>query len=243
MILSQWSAALSERLFRRRKMLPMAFFLSGLLALLMARPFTIIDDTLFFSLICFLISLSGWILCLLTVGYTPNRRSVSDKCTDIPTERAVLAEKFHTTGMYSVMRHPLHVSEFLMRLGVILYVGVNWYIVGAVLLYLFCMEKIIIVEERRLEERFGELFQDWSLRIPAFFPNRKAWQKPSARFALGYALGKGFKSLFVLLLSFVIVHLVKIRVVEFIWTVAPFWLYLGLIALAGMLLMKLLSRK
>src|SRR5919206_4624496 len=95
-------------LFRRRSYLPVLLFIPVLLSM---RHFTYphgrqIFDRLW-ELLCLLISLSGLGIRVLVVGHTPAGTSGRN------TRDGQVASQLNTTGMYSVVRHPLYAGNFL----------------------------------------------------------------------------------------------------------------------------------
>ena len=79
MILSEQSAAFRRRLYDNRHWLPLLLYPAAILALLIARPFNIIPDSFFFTLLCAIISLTGVAIRAMTVGYLP--RKTEDEVT------------------------------------------------------------------------------------------------------------------------------------------------------------------
>ena len=64
-------------------------------------------------ILCLIISLSGLIIRVLAVGYA------YDKTSGKNTKKQI-AEKLNTTGIYSVLRNPLYLANYLNWLGIIL---------------------------------------------------------------------------------------------------------------------------
>ena len=73
-------------------------------------PFGSQTLALFWEIGCFLISLLGLSVRVLTVGSVP--RGTSGRST-----RKRQADVLNTTGMYSIFRHPLYLGNYLMALG------------------------------------------------------------------------------------------------------------------------------
>ena len=80
------------------------------------------------------------------------------------------AEELNTTGVYSIVRHPLYVGNYLIGLGVTL-VWLNWWVpVVYTLCFWVYYERIMVAEERFLEQKFGDSFRQWAASTPAFVP-------------------------------------------------------------------------
>ena len=151
MILSEQSAAFRRRLYDNRHWLPLLLYPAAILALLIARPFNIIPDSFFFTLLCAIISLTGVAIRAMTVGYLP--RKTEDEVTS-----GVKSTELITQGMYSIVRHPIALGNLLAWYGIILYVGVSWFIIGAILLYTLFTYQILLCEEEELAKRFGDRY-------------------------------------------------------------------------------------
>jgi protein-S-isoprenylcysteine O-methyltransferase Ste14 len=61
--------------------------------------------------IAFIISFLGFIVRCFTVGYVPKNTS--------GRTNSLIAERLNTTGMYSIVRHPLYLGNFLVVFGIV----------------------------------------------------------------------------------------------------------------------------
>jgi protein-S-isoprenylcysteine O-methyltransferase Ste14 len=132
------------------------------------------------EVICLFVSLSGLAIRCATVGFVP--RGTSGRATS-----KLNATALNTTGMYSLIRHPVYAGNFLIGLGVTL-VWLDWW-APTIYLLCFCLyyERIMIAEEQYLERQFGEAFQQWARVTPPFLPwpsQRCHWKKPALPFSL-----------------------------------------------------------
>jgi protein-S-isoprenylcysteine O-methyltransferase Ste14 len=129
-----------------------------------------------FEFFCVGIAFLGLVLRALTVGFVP--RSTSGRNT-----KRQKAAVLNTTGMYSIVRHPLYLANFLIFFGLISSIGV-WYLwVIAVLAYFLYYERIMCAEEAFLHQQFGEAFARWAEKTPTFFPRFSQWREPSLPFS------------------------------------------------------------
>ena len=119
---------------------------------------------------CILLSFCGLFIRALVAGYAP--RGTSGRNT-----RGQAAETLNTTGMYSIVRNPLYLGNFIIVLGILLFVQVWWLAFIAVLGFFFYYERIIFTEESFLGEKFGAAFLDWTKKTPIFFPRFKKDRK------------------------------------------------------------------
>ena len=97
-----------NKLFRWRSYLPLLVLPLILISLLSPEIESPIDD--FWDGVCLFISIAGLALRILTVGYAP--RGTSGRNT-----REQKAAELNTKGMYSVVRHPIYLGNFLIWLG------------------------------------------------------------------------------------------------------------------------------
>lgn len=127
-------------------------------------------------LLCFLLSMFGLTLRWITVGYVPAGTSGRN------TQKQ-RADELNMTGMYSIVRNPLYLGNFIIILGVLLSIKVWWLIVIGTLGFFIYMERIILAEENFLSEKYGQTYTDWRSRTPVILPNFKLWQKPALPFS------------------------------------------------------------
>jgi protein-S-isoprenylcysteine O-methyltransferase Ste14 len=77
-----------------------------------------------------------------------------------------------TQGIYGVIRHPRYVEVALGTFGYALFANyVGLYVVA--LLTVLGLHGIVLLEERELEQRFGEEYRAWAQRVPRYLPRRR----------------------------------------------------------------------
>ena len=97
------------------------------------------------------------------MGFVP--KDTSQRNTGRPQAAAL-----NTTGLYSLVRHPLYVGNYLMWLGVALFTGAWWAPVIVSLVFWLYYERIMFAEEEFLRRRFGGDYTAWASTVPAFLP-------------------------------------------------------------------------
>jgi len=123
-----------NKLFTNRSFLPIFILIVGIVVYFRNEIFPntfIIELTkymVFYEYFCILISLLGVFVRIYTVGYTPKRTSGRN------TKKQV-AESLNTTGIYSVVRHPLYLGNFLMYFGICLLTGHLWFTISFCLMF------------------------------------------------------------------------------------------------------------
>lgn len=130
------------------------------------------------------------------------------------------AKALNTTGIYSVVRHPLYLGNFFMWLGIVVYTGNSWFVIIFCLLFWLYYERIMFSEEAFLEREFGQTFVDWSLKTPAFIPRLGNFKRSSIHFSLKTLLRREYPGISATIISFVFVNFVQ----EWVANGSPVWL-------------------
>lgn len=144
---------------------------------------------------CIVISFIGLIIRGVTVGYAP--AGTSGRTTDRPE-----AARLNTSGMYSMIRHPLYLGNFLVILGITLFVQVWWLTLITILAFWLYYERIMLAEEQFLRTEFGDAFREWAEKTPAFIPRLRDWKKPELPFSVKNVLKREYTGFFVIVTSF-----------------------------------------
>lgn len=144
---------------------------------------------------CLAVSLLGVAVRIYTVGHTPANTSGRNT-------QHQLADQLNTTGIYSMVRHPLYFGNFLMYFGIALLVCNMEFVCVFLLVYWLYYERIMYCEEQFLQHKFGEVFIGWASHTPAFFPSFKYFEKPTFCFSWKKVLKKEKNGVFALFLIF-----------------------------------------
>ena len=144
---------------------------------------------------CFAVSFTGLMVRCAVVGYAPKRTSGRN------TERQK-ADTLNTTGLYSVVRHPLYLGNFMIFLGMVLFVQTVWFIVLSILSFWLYYERIMFAEEEFLREKFGESFLRWAKRTPAFLPKFRNWKNPALTSSFRNILKREYNAFFLIITAF-----------------------------------------
>jgi protein-S-isoprenylcysteine O-methyltransferase Ste14 len=167
--------------------------------------------------VCMAVSLLGLALRAYTVGTAPAGTSGRN------TSRQI-AERLNTDGAYSVVRNPLYLGNALMWLGLVLYAR-NPVLtlvagVGFVLIYV----PIIGAEEAFLRGRFGQDFERWAARTPAFVPHPLRFRPAALPFSFRNVLRREYSGFAALVLLFGVEVVVRHRFATGHWGTHPLWL-------------------
>jgi protein-S-isoprenylcysteine O-methyltransferase Ste14 len=190
----------------------------------------------FWEVLCAAISLLGLTIRCITVGYVPEGTSGTNK-------RAQKAEILNTTGMYSVVRHPLYLGNFIIILGITLFVQVWWLILVAVLAFWLYYERIMFTEEEYLRRKFGNSYLKWARRTPSFLPKFKNWQKPCLAFSFRTVLRRESSGFFGIITSFIFLEVMGDILTEGKLELDLLWAILLIISIVTYLTLRILKKK
>jgi len=141
------------------------------------------------EIICLLASFSGVGLRFFTAGYTP-------KGTSGTNTRNQIADILNTAGMYSIVRHPLYLGNFIIWFGLSAFFHLWWFSLIIIFIFWLYYERIIFAEEEFLREKFGDTYLDWAKKTPAFIPDIRKWRSSDMTFSFRKAVTNEYKSLF-----------------------------------------------
>ncbi|MEG1555980.1 MAG: isoprenylcysteine carboxylmethyltransferase family protein [Bacteroidales bacterium] len=145
-----------------------------------------------------IISLLGFFIRAYTIGTTPRGTSGRN------TEKQV-ASQLNTKGIYSIVRHPLYLGNYLMWAGLLIFTMNIYVFIIISLVYWLYYERIMFAEERFLEKQFGQVYLDWSMKVPAFIPAFNKFQKSDIPFSLKTVLRREYTGIFAMTFAYTVV--------------------------------------
>jgi protein-S-isoprenylcysteine O-methyltransferase Ste14 len=171
---------------------------------------------LLWEISCFLISALGLLVRMATAGTVP--RGTSGR-----NQKHQRATALNTSGLYSMLRNPLYLGNYLIMLGVSLFPHA-WYLPIIVsLIFFIYYERIIFVEEQYLEEKFGDEFRAWAIGTPIIVP-RFVQHRPSALpFCWRTALRREYITFYEVVAGFFLMNLVSEFIVSRKLVLSEFW--------------------
>ena len=170
------------------------------------------------------------------VGCAPQRTSGRNT-------REQIADTLNTSGVYSVVRHPLYLGNTLMWFSVALFAEAWTLAVIILLVSALYHERIMFAEEAFLERKFGESFRNWAARTPAVWPNVLAWKPPSLPFEWRHALQREYLGLFGLMTTFCAVDVAAHWFYLHQITLSPAWTIMWLIGLGMFVVVRFLRKR
>lgn len=154
-----------------------------------------------YEYICLAVAILGLAIRILAVGY-------AQKNTSGRNTQEQVADHLNTSGMYSIVRHPLYLGNFFMWLGVAMLTEHTWFIIAFILAYWLYYERIMYAEEQFIGRKFGTRFTEWAAKTPAIIPAVSQWHNPDLQFSTKKILRQeknGFAAIFILFFLFDII--------------------------------------
>jgi protein-S-isoprenylcysteine O-methyltransferase Ste14 len=156
---------------------------------------------------CLAVSSLGLVIRIITVGRAPIGTSGRNT-------REQVANTLSTTGIYSVVRHPLYLGNYLIMIGFALWPHVWWLVVLTTCFYALYYERIMLAEEAFLRERFGEAFEKWACETPAFIPKFHGWKPSPVAFCWRTVAQREYNAFFLIISIFFLFDFVGDSIAE-----------------------------
>lgn len=185
---------------------------------------------------CIIISFAGMFIRILTVGYIHKDTSGSNTQTQ-------KAHTVNTTGLYSIVRHPLYLGNFVIALGFALFFRVWWFAVIFILAFWLYYERIMFREEEFLRSKFGDLYTQWASKTPSFIPNPRLWKKPDLGFSFKKVIHRDYIGLFEIIALFTILELLKNYIIFDSLYLQTGWIVFFLCGLVFFIIVRILKKK
>lgn len=226
-------------LFRRRSYLPL--FMVPLLIIALQSSGTLkqlIENTveLPYEVFCIVLSFAGLAIRFITVGHVPAGTSGRNR-------KKQRAEMLNTTGMYSIVRHPLYLGNFIISLGIAFFIQVWWFVIITALVFWLYYERIMYAEEEYLRKKFGMLYLEWTEKVPAFLPKLRHWKRPNLPFSFRYALNGEYSTFFGIIASYTLLYITRSLFAKNGYRLEPLWVTLFLANLVIFLIVRILKKR
>ena len=223
-------------LFRYRSFVPLLLFGVFAMAIWWSADEFLPFDNLWWQSACFLVSMAGLGIRIAVIGIVPAGTSGKNR------EKQV-AEKLNTSGIYSMVRHPLYLGNFLMWTGAALYTGIFWVICASVIFFWLVYERIMFTEESFLRKKFGEAYIKWSEKTPPFLPSFSASRKSEMDFSVKNVIKRETEPFINTIFSFVFIDLLKNYVFHKEVRLDMLWTWLLIMGLIVYVVVRVLRKK
>ncbi len=188
-------------LFKYRGQIPVVLFLMAIPAIYFTDyDFLKGNETtkLILTIVAALVSFSGQVIRAIAIG-------TSNKHTSGRNTKEQVAEALNTRGIYSTVRHPLYLGNYFMWIGIVIYTFNIWFVLLISLMFWLYYERIMFAEERFLEKKFGQSYVDWSMKVPAFWPGFKNYEKTPIPFSMKTIMRREYSGVTATIIGFVFI--------------------------------------
>jgi protein-S-isoprenylcysteine O-methyltransferase Ste14 len=225
-------------LFRWRSYLPVVLFVPvvGVMAWRAYMGEVPVPDRAW-DLFCLLVSMLGVVVRAIAIGCAPAGTSGRN------TAEGQVASTVNTTGMYSVVRHPLYFGNFLMWLGIALFPRSAWLAIVVSLAFWLYYERIMFAEEEFLRGKFGPAYEQWASVTPAFLPDPRRWRPPSLPFSGRNVLKREYSGVFGVVACLTALDVVRETVSRGEASIDPMWIGIFVATLVLYLSLRTLKRR
>ncbi len=220
-------------LFKYRGQFPVLLFI-------LAVPFLFLTDMvnetdrIIWNSVSVIVSVIGFLIRFYTIGTTP-------KGTSGRNTKQQIADYLNSVGIYSTVRHPLYLGNYLIWIGIAIFTYNIYFIVIVSLLFWLYYERIMFAEERFLEKKFGEEYITWSNSIPAFIPSFKNYTKTTIPLSFKSILRREYAGILASVIGFSFIDVIRIYVETNILNFTPVVLCVLLISLVLVLVLRSLK--
>lgn len=188
-------------LFKYRGQIPVVLFLMAIPAIYFT-DYKFLNGNesskMILTIVAALISFSGQVIRAIAIG-------TSNKHTSGRNTKEQVAEALNTKGIYSTVRHPLYLGNYFMWIGIVVYTFNIWFVLVISLMFWLYYERIMFAEERFLERKFGDSYVNWSMKVPAFWPSFKNYEKTPIPFSMKTIMRREYSGITATILGFVFI--------------------------------------
>jgi protein-S-isoprenylcysteine O-methyltransferase Ste14 len=168
------------------------------------------------QVLCLLVSFAGLVIRVMIVGralYGTSGRNTREQ----------VAQSLTTTGMYSLVRHPLYLANYLILIGFALSLHIWWLALLTTCIYGLYYERIMLAEEAFLRQRFGRQFEAWAAVTPAIIPRLRGWKPSPVPFSWRTVLQREYNAFFLIVAVFFLLDFLGDSTVEGQLKLDPVW--------------------
>lgn len=197
-------------LFKYRGQIPVILFFTAIPVIYVTDySFLDKDNRYYWVLLCLsaAVSLLGQVVRSIAIG-------TANKNTSGRNTKEQVAEALNTKGIYSMLRHPLYLGNYLMWIGIVMYTFNIWFVVLVSLAFWLYYERIMFAEERFLERKFGDDYVNWSLKVPAFVPSMKNYVKSDIPFSMKTIFRREYSGVSATIIGFLFVDIFRDAIIS-----------------------------
>lgn len=199
--MKNWKLKLGNVLFKYRSFTPIPLIV---LVFVFFKPVDQGNGNIFINLVGFMVSLAGEFVRVIAVGYAHSGTS--------GRESFLKADALNITGIYSFVRNPLYIGNFLIFSGLVMVFANIWAEMLATVFLFAQYYFIILCEEDFLRKQYGQEYANYCSRVRRILPVFKNYKKNRNPFDLKKVIFKESDSVFNMLLMFLLILLYKEKV-------------------------------
>ncbi len=155
------------------------------------------------SLCSAIISIAGFLLRVITIATTPDGTSGRNRTEQV-------ADKLNTIGIYSIVRHPLYLANFMMWFGILCFSFSLTVVVVFSLFFWLYYERIIMAEEHFLSEKYANEYNEYASKTPALIPNISNYLSSNTKFNFKKVLRQEYTAMLTMAFSFFLIDYIRI---------------------------------
>lgn len=224
-----------NKLFRYRGQIPLFIFITAIPVIFLTDFSLFVDPVyLVITVASIVVAALGFVIRAYTIGTTP-------KGTSGRNTKEQVAESLNTSGIYSMVRHPLYLGNYLMWLGLLMFTFNLYYIIIISLFFWIYYERIMFAEERFLEGKYGDEYLTWSKQVPAFIPAFSKFRKSNIPFSVKSVLRREYSGVLAMAVGYFYIDHLRYFVIN--QTIEPFRISTYVLAAAILLVLVLRTLK
>lgn len=227
-----WKLKLGNFLFKYRSFTPVPLIV---LVFIIFRPVNLEGKNLLVNLMGFLVSVVGEFIRVIAVAYAYKGTS--------GRERYLKADALNTAGIYSLVRNPLYIGNFLIFSGLLIAFA-NMFAALVFMVFLSLQYYLIILcEEDFLRKEYGKEYENYCGRVRRVIPAFKNYGKSPNPFDLRKVIFKESDSVFNMLVIYLLVLGYKERF--FSGSISSPFLFIipGVVLVLSYILVKIVKKK
>lgn len=196
-----WKLELGNFLFKHRSFTPIPIIV---LVIIIFRPVDLGDKNILINILGLFISILGEIIRIFAVGYSHTGTS--------GREMYLRADALNITGIYSLVRNPLYIGNFLIFSGLVVVFSNLFAVLFFALFIIVQYYFIILAEEKYLKGKYGQEYESYRSQVRRIIPTFRDYKKNRNPFSLKKIIFKENDSIFNMLMMFLLVLLYKERI-------------------------------
>lgn len=227
-----WKLKIGNFLFKHRSFTPLPFII---LIFIIFRPIDLRKGNILLNFLGLIISLIGESIRILAVGYAYSGTS--------GRERFLKADALNATGIYSLVRNPLYIGNFLIFTGLVIVFANIWAEMVMAVFLIVQYYFIILYEEDFLKIQYGKRYADYCIRVKRIIPFFKRYEKNFNHFDLKKVISKESDSVFNMLLMYLLILAYKEKV--FSGSIKNPFLFIipGVVLILSYIIVKFIKKK